>query len=103
MPADPNFAIYFAGDAYSTELKIMGRQAAGKSLLNGVARTWPSGHVRGIVHDDAGTQAFSRQLEGDGFNGTFSSSRIRTGRPRVRPAFFTIPRRHIANSRLSGA
>lgn len=76
MPADPNFTIYFAGDAYSTERKIMGRQAAGKSFLNGVARTWPGGHVRGLVHDDAGAQAFSRQLEQDGFRGAFSSSRI---------------------------
>lgn len=74
MSADPNFAIYYAGDAYSTEQKIMGRQAAGKSFLNGVARTWSSGHVRGVVHDGAGAQAFSRQLEQDGFKGTFSSS-----------------------------
>lgn len=76
MPEGPNFAVYFAGDAYSTEQKIMGRQAAGKSFLNGLARTWSEGHVRGIVHGDLGAQAFSRQLKDDGFQGTFASSKL---------------------------
>ncbi len=76
MPADLNFAIYYAGDAYSTEQKIMGRQAGGKSFLKGVARTWSGGHVRGLVHDENGAQAFERQLASDGFNGKFSHSRL---------------------------
>jgi len=32
MIRENNFAIYYAGDAYSTARKIMGRQSAGKPL-----------------------------------------------------------------------
>jgi len=66
-----NFAIYYVGDAYSTAKKIMGRQSAGKAFLRGVARTWPSGLVHGVV-PNAGTAAtMERQLRGDGFRGEF--------------------------------
>lgn len=76
MSAKLNFSIYYAGDAYSTDQKIMGRQAAGRSFLEGVARSWPKGIVSGVVHDDAGTQAFLEQLSCDGFEGKFLSSKL---------------------------
>ena len=48
-----NFALFYAGDAYSTEQKIMGRQSAGQSLLRGVAHYAPNAVVGGL-----GLQAF---------------------------------------------
>lgn len=69
-----NFAIYFAGDAYSTSKKIMGRQAAGKSFLAGVARTWPAGPVRALVHQKDGVRELAAQLSGDGFVGDLRHS-----------------------------
>jgi len=41
----PKFALFYAGDAYSTSRKIMGRQSAGEALIKGVARTWPDGQI----------------------------------------------------------
>ncbi len=66
----PNFALYYAGDAYSTSAKIMGRQSAGKALMKGVARRWPTDEVHGFgPNRNAGT-AMARQLKGDGHSGT---------------------------------
>jgi len=67
-----NFAIYYAGDAYSTAKKIMGRQSAGKAFMRGVARTWPTDELFGVGHGQAPAQAMMRQLEGDGFTGKLS-------------------------------
>ncbi len=69
MMQQNNFAIFFAGDAYSTANKIMGRQSAGKAFMRGVARTWPSGVVDGVGSDAQAAAAMERQLRGDGFTG----------------------------------
>lgn len=66
----PNFALYYAGDAYSTDRKIMGRQSAGKALIRGVARRWPKGELHGFGPSRRGAEALLRQLRADGFEGT---------------------------------
>ena len=48
MTAQNNFAIYYAGDAYSTANKIMGRQSAAKAFMRGVARTLPGARLHGF-------------------------------------------------------
>jgi glycosyltransferase involved in cell wall biosynthesis len=66
-----NFAIYYVGDGYSTDKKIMGRQSAGKALMKGVARRWKTGEIHGFGANAATSgQAMLRQLQGDGFKGT---------------------------------
>ena len=65
-----NFAIYYAGDAYSTANKIMGRQSAGKSFIKGVARTWPQSTLHGMGQGQSAGQAMFRQLQDDGFSGS---------------------------------
>lgn len=73
--ADCPFAIFYVGDAYSTDRRIMGRQSAGKAFIKGVARTWPRGTVRGIGPDRRAAPAMSAQLRAAGFGGqpTWSS------------------------------
>jgi len=44
MTKENNFAIYYAGDAYSTAQKIMGRQSAGKAFMRGVRGPGRSPH-----------------------------------------------------------
>jgi starch synthase len=46
--SDMNFAIYYVGDGYSTDKKIMGRQSAGKALMKGVARRWKTAEIHGF-------------------------------------------------------
>jgi glycosyltransferase involved in cell wall biosynthesis len=65
---NPNFAIYYAGDGYSTDNKIMGRQSAGKALMRGMARRWKTSEVHGFGERSAG-RAMLAQLQGDGFEG----------------------------------
>ena len=69
MNNSPSFAIYFAGDAYSTANKIMGRQSAGKAFMRGVARTWPKADLHGLGQGAATAKAMYAQLAGDGFDG----------------------------------
>ncbi len=64
-----NFAVYFAGDAYSTANKIMGRQSAGKSFMRGLARTWPQSQLCGVGTGPEAGRAMMNQLKGDGFSG----------------------------------
>lgn len=64
-----SFAIFYAGDAYSTANKIMGRQSAGKGFMRGIARTWPSGVVHGVGADVQTAAIMKQQLRGDGFTG----------------------------------
>jgi glycosyltransferase involved in cell wall biosynthesis len=62
---EPNFAINFVGDGYSTSKKIMGRQSAGKSLIRGMARKWQNSIINGF-----GTGAANdlvKQLKSEGF------------------------------------
>lgn len=68
--SSPNFALYYAGDAYSTEAKIMGRQSAGKALMKGVARRWPTADVHGFAASRNGSQAMLKQLNDFGWRGT---------------------------------
>lgn len=74
MASQLNFAIYFAGDAYSTSKKIMGRQAAGEAFLRGVARTWPAGPVSALAQHKAGVNDLAAQLRRDGFVGELRHS-----------------------------
>ena len=69
MENSPSFAIYYAGDAYSTANKIMGRQSAGKAFMRGVARTWPKADLHGLGQGAATAKAMYAQLAGDGFDG----------------------------------
>jgi len=71
-----NFAIYFAGDAYSTADKIMGRQSAGKAFMKGVSRTWVHGVVRGVGQNESAARELLAQLRGDGFQGTVQWSHL---------------------------
>ena len=79
---DIPLAIYYAGDAYSTAQKIMGRQSAGKALIKGIARTWPNATIFGLGPDATGGHALLQQLVPDGFNGTVSWNRL----PNISPA-----------------
>lgn len=63
------FSIYYAGDAYSTAQKIMGRQSAGKAFMRGVARTWPQGVLHGVGQGARTAESMLNQLKGDGFAG----------------------------------
>lgn len=67
--SSPSFAVYYDGDAYATDRKIMGRHSAGKAFMNGIARTWPTATVRGLVRRRSAAEAMGRQLRGDGFAG----------------------------------
>lgn len=71
-----NLAIYYAGDAYSTTQKIMGRQSAGKAFMKGVARTWPKEVIRGLGQSDRAAQSMMRQLQADGFAGQVQWSNL---------------------------
>ena len=65
----PNFAIYYVGDGYSTDKKIMGRQSAGKALMKGVARRWTQSEIHGFGVGRASGDTMLRQLRADGFSG----------------------------------
>jgi len=69
MKNSPSFAIYYAGDAYSTANKIMGRQSAGKAFMRGVARTWPKAELYGFGQGTEAAKTMYSQLSGDGFDG----------------------------------
>ncbi len=73
---NPSFAIYFAGDAYSTAQKIMGRQSAGKAFMKGIVRQWPAGQVCAMGHDLRAAQALRAQLSADGFAGSIRWSSL---------------------------
>ena len=64
-----SFAIYYAGDAYTTASKIMGRQSAGKAFMRGVARGWQRETVHGVGPDTQTAHAMLKQMKGDGFEG----------------------------------
>jgi starch synthase len=64
----PKFALFYAGDAYSTARKIMGRQSAGEALMKGVAETWPDGPVAAFGPGGRPV-GMERQLADHGFRG----------------------------------
>lgn len=70
MTARNNFAIYFAGDSYSTANKIMGRQSTGKAFMRAVARTWSGETLHGVGQGTSTAKAMLSQLKGDGFTGS---------------------------------
>lgn len=65
-----NFAIFYSGDAFTTDKKIMGRQNAGKTLMKGVARRWPNDVLHGFGPNRSAGEAMLRQLKGYGYEGT---------------------------------
>lgn len=71
-----NFSLYYAGDAYSTAAKIMGRQSAGRAMLKGLARTWPDVTVSALGHSVPDGRALLAQLQADGFRGSLSWSSL---------------------------
>ena len=73
---DIPLAIYYAGDAYNTTQKIMGRQSAGKALIKGIARTWPNARLYGLGPDASGGHALLQQLAQDGFDGKVTWNRL---------------------------
>lgn len=76
MTPQNNFAIYYAGDAYSTANKIMGRQSAGRAFMRGVARTWPNATLHGLGQGEKNAKGMLSQLQGDGFTGTLRWSEL---------------------------
>ena len=72
----PNFALYYAGDAYSTTQKIMGRQSAGKAFMKGISRTWPTGLINGVGPKEVSHKAMAAHLQSDGFNGQLKWSNL---------------------------
>lgn len=71
-----NFSLYYAGDAYSTASKIMGRQSAGRAMMKGVSRTWPESVISGVGPDAQGGRALLAQLQGEGFKGQVRWSQL---------------------------
>jgi starch synthase len=69
MNSSSQFAIYYAGDAYTTSNKIMGRQSAGKAFMKGIARTYPSGELRGLGALNRSANEMVSQLKSNGFSG----------------------------------
>jgi len=65
----PNYSIFYAGDAYSTAQKIMGRQSAGKQLIRGLAIKYVDGKVNGIGPSRSGRQSLELQLQSNGYRG----------------------------------
>ena len=72
MNTSNNFAIFYSGDAYSTEKKIMGRQSAGKAFMRGVARTWPNSNLFGVGLGAGAGKTMYSQLSADGYTGELS-------------------------------
>jgi alpha-maltose-1-phosphate synthase len=70
------FSIYYAGDAYSTANKIMGRQSAGKAFMRGVARTWPDSILHGVGLGSRPAESMFKQLQLDGFKGSLRWNEI---------------------------
>jgi len=66
----PNFAFFYAADAYSTDGKIMGRQSAGKALLKGVARRWPKAEIHAFSPTRSSAHDMLQRLASDGYAGT---------------------------------
>jgi alpha-maltose-1-phosphate synthase len=72
----PNFALYYASEAYSTARKMMGRQAAGQALLKGIARTWPQAQLYGLGVEGPAGQNLLQQLHQQGFSGQLQWSSL---------------------------
>lgn len=62
-----NFAVHYVGDGYSTDAKLMGRQAVGKSLFRAVSRRWADGDVFGLGR--GASRLMMDHLSREGFSG----------------------------------
>lgn len=65
----PSFSVFYAGDAYSTSQKIMGRQSAGKQFLSGLAMKYPEGRITALGPKPQGRAAIEQQLRQGGHLG----------------------------------
>jgi starch synthase len=72
MPASPQFAIHYEVDAFSTEGKLMGRQASGKAFMKALAIKWPDASLLAMCRTHPIALSMLRQLKGDGFRGNLS-------------------------------
>ena len=61
------FAIHYVGDGYSTDAKLMGRQAVGKSLFRAIAQRWSAADIYGFGRGVSGSMM--DQLKREGFAG----------------------------------
>jgi len=68
------FALFYTGDAYSTDARIMGRQMAGKSLLKAMAQHWSTARIHALGGSLSGAQSLYDQLAADGFSGAIEWS-----------------------------
>ncbi|WP_394653520.1 glycosyltransferase family 4 protein [uncultured Sphingomonas sp.] len=65
MPDEqPNFCVFYSGDGYSTAAKIMGRQSAGRALVEGIARRWPDAAIAFAAADQKAGAKLDAQLRG---------------------------------------
>ena len=62
-----NFAVHYVGDGYSTDAKLMGRQAVGKSLFRALARRWAEGDAFGFGR--GASRSMMEHLTREGFAG----------------------------------
>ena len=67
MTGAMNFAVHYVGDGYSTDAKLMGRQAVGKSLFRALARRWARDDVFGFGRGAA--RSMMDHLTREGFTG----------------------------------
>lgn len=72
MSASPRFAIHYEVDAFSTEGKLMGRQASGKAFMKAMAAKWPDASLLAMCRSHPIALSMLRQLTGDGFRGNLS-------------------------------
>jgi starch synthase len=72
MSASPQFAIHYEVDAFSTEGKLMGRQASGKAFMKALAAKWPDANLLAMCRTQPLALSMLRQLKGEGFRGALS-------------------------------
>lgn len=65
----PKFAIHYEIDGFSTEKKLMGRQASGKAFMKAVARKWVDADIVAMSRSEGLARTMLNQLRGDGFRG----------------------------------
>ena len=70
----PNFGIIYSDDAFTTKTKLMGRQAAGKSLLQGMAKLWPDGSFPLLCYQAQDAYGLAQELRSNGWTGKINGS-----------------------------
>lgn len=85
----PPFCLFYSGDGYSTSAKIMGRQSAGRELVNGIARRWPDADIP-FVGERAAGEALQAQLRAGGHRGGVKWRDLRGAAP-VQPGAVYYP------------